>query len=114
MELSVTPHANQASTESDPLAGKLASQATEMTVPIVQSQQLMVAVAAISSGTEMSARETTLRLAASSTALSGTLNAEPTSTPSAAASAHQIARQVKLTSGPHAQSSPMAAELAAH
>ena len=73
------------------LAGRIAHLGTEMMELTVQSLHHTVEEAAMRSGTEMFARETTLRQAASSTVLSGTLNAEQTSTQWAAACARLTA-----------------------
>ena len=83
--------AQQATTESAPPAGKIAHQASEMTLPTVPSPRLTGVEVVMPSGTETCATETILRLGVSSTEHCTIQGAVPTITQRVAVSALQTA-----------------------
>ena len=93
MEPFATLLANQASTGSGLLAGRIAQLASGTTVPTVPSPVPTEEEADTLSGTVMCAIETIPRQAASNMGRSGTLSAKPTSMQLDAVSAHQTALQ---------------------
>ena len=107
MELSATPGAGKASTESAQSAGNTANQDSVMMALSATSLRLTVVVLDMLSGMKISVTEKTLILGAKSGELFGIPSAELTSTMLLVAFAHQIAHLARLILVSHVPRNPM-------